>query len=161
VGIHHDQHVGANGRSERAHPLGNRVQPVALGRIVLRAGAPDLEAAPTPTYECRRTARERFGRTAAAMGVKQDTIAAGAAQQAVHGHSQVLARDVPQRLFDAAQSTVEHDAPAPEPVAVENLPVLLDSTRVAPDQLATLASPTPTIPASVSTLTNTQVWRPP
>ena len=49
-----------------------------------------------------------------------------AAQQLVHRHAEPLALDIPQRLVDRRDGRRQDDAAAPEAVAMQPLPVMLD-----------------------------------
>ena len=69
------------------------------------------------------------------MLVDADAVAGGATQQLVDRHTEGLAGEVPQRLFDAAQHAGEEWAAAIESVAVHRLPVVDDAGRVLADQV--------------------------
>ena len=71
------------------------------------------------------------------VGVDAQFVPAGAAQQFVDRHAQRLALDVPQRLIDGADAAVDHRsaALAPEGLAEEPVPHLLDAKRVCADQV--------------------------
>ncbi len=69
------------------------------------------------------------------MGIDSHSIARGAPQQLIDGHSQGLALDVPQRLLDATQGAGKDWATPVEGVSIEGLPVVDHVARVLADQV--------------------------
>ena len=62
-------------------------------------------------------------------------VAHRATQQLVHGHTEVLAGYVPQRLVDAGQRRHQHVAAAKKRRAIDVLPVVLDAQRILADEI--------------------------
>ena len=82
-----------------------------------------------------RRLRDLARPVAADPGIDADAVAALAAEQLMHRHTQRLALDVPQRLVDAGERAHVHAAAAIEPAAIQHRPVILDLVRVLADQI--------------------------
>ncbi len=97
---------------------------------VASSGATLSAAKPASTI-ASRTLRVLLGRRAARpVRVEADPVAAGAAEQRVHGQPRGLSGDVPERLLDAADRGHQHRPAAPERVPIHDLPEMLDPARV-------------------------------
>ena len=105
------------------------------------------------------------------MGVNPDPVPRRPAEQFIDRHAQRLPLDVPQGLIDAGQGAGQDGTAAVEGVSIDRLPVMDDLPGVLADQVgrdlldclatvsarpSTTGSPSPTMPALVCTLRNSQ-----
>ena len=96
----------------------------------------ELERAPSCLDQANARLGDLLRRLAArAVGVEPHPVAHPAAEQLVDRDAERLAEDVPQRLLDAGDGAADDDPAAPERVAVDGLPVVLDPRRILPDQV--------------------------
>ena len=68
------------------------------------------------------------------MSVHADAVPAFAAEHLIYGHMVILALDIPQRLFDAADGAHLHRPAAVKGAPVHQLPQGLDPSRILTDQ---------------------------
>src|SRR5262249_13391684 len=107
--------------------------PRARERIELERG----EAPRGRLLRFRRVGLRRLGARVPAVGVDADALAARAAEQADDGHAQALAREIPERLLDAADRAPEiHRAALAGVIVVGPVGEMADVPGVAADQVA-------------------------
>ena len=110
--------------------------PVARRPRAPRRTGSQLERPPAGLDEADARLGDLLRRVAARpVGVEADPVAHPAAEQLVDRDAERLAEDVPQRLLDAGDGAADDHAAAPERVAVDRLPVVLDPRRVLADQV--------------------------
>ena len=141
VHLDQDVHVRPDRFSHGAHVLYGGVL-----NVLADEGAPwagyrvELHRGETHFDHLPRAVGEGFGRgvaAAPAVGVNPYPAAASSADEHMDGHISLLAGDVPQRVFDAADRAPEvHRAPPSGEVVVRPLEEVLDVARVPPDEIA-------------------------
>ena len=140
VHLDEDVHIGADRLADGAHVLHGGVL-----HFLADVGAPasgdgvELERGEACLYDLGSALGERFGRGVAAgpaVGIDANLVAAGAADELVHGRAVSLAGDVPHGVLQAADGAVVVHRAAPAGEVVErHLHEVLDVGGVAPDEI--------------------------
>jgi hypothetical protein len=76
------------------------------------------------------------GAIAADPLIDADSVAGATTEQLVNRRAEAFALDVPERLIDPGDSAHQNRTAPVEPPAIHPLPVVLDTTRVLPEQVA-------------------------